>query len=79
MGRHRSRWDPDGPCLQLGAGTGGDPWLAATGNSRDSLYEQTAEEVKSFRAAAGLKDPFIVENGGAIHGETSDGDRKSVV
>jgi mannosyl-3-phosphoglycerate phosphatase len=35
---------------------------------------KTAEEVKSFRAAAGLKDPFIVENGGAVHGETSDGE-----
>ena len=35
---------------------------------------KTAEEVKRFRAAAGLKDPFIVENGGAVHGETTDGE-----
>ena len=35
---------------------------------------KTAEEVRSFRAAAGLRDPFIVENGGAVHGETSTGD-----
>ena len=32
---------------------------------------KTAEEVQRFRAAALLRDPYIVENGGAIHGETA--------
>ena len=31
---------------------------------------KTAEEVERFRAEVGLQDPYIVENGGAIHGET---------
>lgn len=35
---------------------------------------KTAEEVERFRAAAGLRDPYIVENGGAIHGETAAGE-----
>ena len=30
---------------------------------------KTAEEVERFRAEVGLQDPYIVENGGAIHGE----------
>ena len=34
---------------------------------------KTAEEVRVFRAQAGLHDPFIVENGGAVHGETAEG------
>ena len=34
---------------------------------------KTAEEVRCFRAEAGLHDPYIVENGGAVHGETPDG------
>ena len=34
---------------------------------------KTAEEVSRFREQIGLHDPFIVENGGAIHGESSDG------
>ena len=34
---------------------------------------KTAEEVRLFRKRAGLRDPFIVENGGAIHGETATG------
>ena len=33
---------------------------------------KTAEEVREFRTSAGLSDPFIVENGGAIHGSHSD-------
>ena len=32
---------------------------------------KTAEEVCEFRRQAGLRDPYIVENGGAVHGETS--------
>ena len=35
---------------------------------------KTAEEVRLFRKRAGLRDPFIVENGGAIHGETATGE-----
>ena len=35
---------------------------------------KTAEEVRGFRAEAGLHDPYIVENGGAVHGETPEGD-----
>jgi len=34
---------------------------------------KTAEEVRRFREQSGLTDPFIVENGGAIHGENADG------
>ena len=35
---------------------------------------KTAEEVERFRAATQLRDPYIVENGGAIHGETPSGE-----
>ena len=35
---------------------------------------KTAEEVRGFRVEAGLHDPYIVENGGAVHGETPEGD-----
>ena len=34
---------------------------------------KTAEEVRLFRQDAGLNDPFIVENGGAIYGTHADG------
>jgi mannosyl-3-phosphoglycerate phosphatase len=34
---------------------------------------KTAEEVRAFRQDAGLSDPFIVENGGAIYGNNADG------
>ena len=34
---------------------------------------KTAEEVRAFRQDAGLGDPFIVENGGAIYGNNTDG------
>ena len=34
---------------------------------------KTAEEVRRFRRDAALVDPFIVENGGAIHGQHPDG------
>ena len=39
---------------------------------------KTAEEVRLFRRQAGLTDPFIVENGGAIHGQSEDGEEWSV-
>ena len=35
---------------------------------------KTAEEVRGFRTEAGLHDPYIVENGGAVHGETPEGE-----
>jgi mannosyl-3-phosphoglycerate phosphatase len=35
---------------------------------------KTAEEVLRFREAADLHDPFIVENGGAIYGESTTGE-----
>ena len=35
---------------------------------------KTAEEVLSFRESADLHDPFIVENGGAIYGESATGE-----
>jgi len=35
---------------------------------------KTAEEVRCFRTAVDLHDPYIVENGGAIHGETAEGE-----
>ena len=35
---------------------------------------KTAEEVACFRDEAGLRDPYIVENGGAVHGQTGDGE-----
>ena len=35
---------------------------------------KTAEEVRAFRAEAELHDPYIVENGGAVHSETSVGE-----
>ncbi|GIS14267.1 MAG: hypothetical protein CM15mP116_08500 [Synechococcus sp.] len=34
---------------------------------------KTAEEVERFRAALSCGIPYIVENGGAIHGETATG------
>ena len=39
---------------------------------------KTAEEVRLFRTQAGLTDPFIVENGGAIHGQSANGEEWSV-
>ena len=35
---------------------------------------KTVEEVLSFRESADLHDPFIVENGGAIYGESATGE-----
>ena len=54
-------------------------WSPAADVLRDLLRREipvipctskTAEEVERFRAEVGLRDPYIVENGGAIHGET---------
>ena len=62
---HAYNWEPAREAIR-GLQLQGIPVIPCT--------SKTAEEVKSFRAAAGLKDPFIVENGGAVHGETSDGE-----
>jgi mannosyl-3-phosphoglycerate phosphatase len=35
---------------------------------------KTAEEVRTFRREAELVDPFIVENGGAVHGDSDAGE-----
>ena len=56
---HTYDWQPAAACLnrlrQLGI-----PVIPCT--------SKTAEEVRRFRLEAGLSDPFIVENGGAVHG-----------
>lgn len=48
-------------------------WLQALGVPVIPCTSKTAEEVRSFRRDVDLHDPFIVENGGAVHGETSTG------
>jgi mannosyl-3-phosphoglycerate phosphatase len=40
---------------------------------------KTAGEVRRFRQAAGLHDPFIVENGGAVHGDDDRGEWRMVL
>ena len=62
---HAYNWEPAREVIR-GLQLEGIPVIPCT--------SKTAEEVKRFRAAAGLKDPFIVENGGAVHGETTDGE-----
>ena len=62
---HAYNWEPARGAIR-GLQSRGIPVIPCT--------SKTAEEVKRFMFAAGLKDPFIVENGGAIHGETSDGE-----
>ena len=62
---HAYNWEPAREAIR-GLQLQGIPVIPCT--------SKTAEEAKRFRAAAGLKDPFIVENGGAIHGQTSHGE-----
>jgi len=62
-------WGPAAPVLER-LRRGGIPVIPCT--------SKTAEEVRRFRRAAELRDPFIVENGGAVHGE-SDGQEWRVV
>ncbi len=62
---HDYNWEPAREAIR-GLQLKGIPVIPCT--------SKTAVEVKHFRAAVGLKDPYIVENGGAIHGETSDGE-----
>ena len=66
---HSYRWDAAAEAIVALQGKG-IPIIPCT--------SKTAEEVRAFRAEAGLHDPFIVENGGAIHGESSDGEEWSV-
>jgi mannosyl-3-phosphoglycerate phosphatase len=35
---------------------------------------KTAEEVRAFRREVELSDPFIIENGGAVHGDSPNGE-----
>jgi mannosyl-3-phosphoglycerate phosphatase len=61
---HRYDWQPAKAAMR-GLQDRGIPVIPCT--------SKTAEEVRRFRAEAGLHDPFIVENGGAVCGETEDG------
>ncbi|QNI78471.1 glucosyl-3-phosphoglycerate phosphatase [Synechococcus sp. RS9909] len=61
---HRYDWQPAEAAMR-GLQDRGIPVIPCT--------SKTAEEVRRFRAEAGLHDPFIVENGGAVCGETEDG------
>ena len=58
---HRYDWSPAAAVLTR---------LCQNGIPVIPCTSKTAEEVERFRAEAGLRDPYIVENGGAIHGET---------
>ena len=49
-------------------------WLQQRGIPVIPCTSKTAEEVREFRAAAQLNDPYIVENGGAIHGSSETGE-----
>ena len=48
-------------------------WLQQRGIPVIPCTSKTAEEVREFRTAAQLNDPYIVENGGAIHGSSETG------
>ena len=48
-------------------------WLQQANVPIIPCTSKTAEEVRRFRLEAALNDPFIVENGGAIHGQGPDG------
>lgn len=62
---HRYNWEPAHKTLR---------WLQGQQIPIIPCTSKTAEEVRGFRQAAGLHDPFIVENGGAIHGEATTGE-----
>lgn len=61
---HRYDWQPARETIG---------WLQDRGIPLIPCTSKTAEEVRLFRAEAGLHDPYIVENGGAVHGESMDG------
>ena len=62
---HTYDWTPAEPALR---------WLQQRGIPVIPCTSKTAEEVCEFRAAAKLSDPYIVENGGAIHGSSETGE-----
>ena len=62
---HHYDWTPAAEAIR---------WLQRQGIPVIPCTSKTAEEVRRFRQDAGLSDPFIVENGGAIHGQHPDGD-----
>lgn len=49
-------------------------WLQSLAVPVIPCTSKTAEEVRRFRREAALRDPYIVENGGAIHGEDATGE-----
>jgi mannosyl-3-phosphoglycerate phosphatase len=61
---HHYDWSPAEPAIRR---------LQAAGIPVIPCTSKTAEEVIRFREQLDLHDPFIVENGGAIHGESSTG------
>jgi mannosyl-3-phosphoglycerate phosphatase len=67
---HRYDWSPAAGTLAA-LGRRGIPVIPCT--------SKTAWEVRRFRRAAGLRDPFIVENGGAVHGEGEGGEWRLVL
>ncbi len=62
---HSYDWAPAEPTIR---------WLQQQGIPVIPCTSKTAEEVRRFRDEAGLTDPFIVENGGAVHGQHPDGE-----
>lgn len=61
---HRYDWQPAQETLR---------WLQDRGIPVIPCTSKTADEVRRFRLEADLHDPYIVENGGAICGESQDG------
>ncbi|WP_320674781.1 HAD-IIB family hydrolase [Prochlorococcus sp. MIT 1341] len=47
-------------------------WLQESGVPVIPCTSKTAAEVEQFRSIYGLKDPYIVENGGAVYGQEPD-------
>ncbi|AII41867.1 hypothetical protein KR100_00390 [Synechococcus sp. KORDI-100] len=62
---HRYDWTPAAEAIR---------WLQRQGIPVIPCTSKTAEEVRRFRQDADLSDPFIVENGAAIHGQHPDGE-----
>ena len=62
---HNYNWSPAEDAMR---------WLQSQCIPLIACTSKTAEEVRRFRLDAGIHDPFIVENGGAIHGESPSGE-----
>ena len=54
-------------------------WLQIIGIPVILCTSKTKSEVKIIRDDLNLKDPYIVENGGAIYGENSDGNEWKII